>query len=586
MKWNIKSKAPSAFLKQFPEYSSLICNLLYNRNIKTQKQIDEFFNPDYLDDIHDPFLLKGMKKAVTRIIKAIEKKEKIFIYGDYDADGVCSSSILFLTLKELGVKNPGIYIPDRDKEGHGLNENSIVSLSEKKANLIITVDCGCTNFKEIDLAKSLGIDVIITDHHSLRDKIPNAFVLIDPFQKGDKYPFKELAGAGVTYKLACALLRSINKEKSVPFEKWLLDITAIATIADMMPLIRENRALVKYGLGVLAQTKWPGLQELMKISGIDPKIIHSSKNGEAPLTNLNTQMIGFGIGPRLNAAGRMDHANAAYDLLITKNKEKAVVLAEQINNNNVKRQSLTDKIVKEIESRLNKKELENSNCKFIFEGDSDWPVGLVGLIAGKIARKYNVPTIIYQEKKDLIQASCRSIAQFDLIKAFSKCLNFFDDFGGHKQACGFRMKIKNLSKVKNIFGKIAEKELKDVNMEQSLDIDAEMQLEDINWKSYDCIQNFAPFGIGNLEPKFLVKKAEIISCRTVGNGDKHLKLELIIFGKNSIMKRINAIAFGMGDKNEALKKENLVDIVFELILNEWNNNRSLEMKIIDLRLSL
>lgn len=585
MKWNIKSKAPSAFLKQFPEYSSLICDLLYNRNIKTQKQIDEFFNPDYLDDIHDPFLLKGMKKAVARIIKAIEKKEKIFIYGDYDADGVCSSAILFLTLKELGVKNPGIYIPDRDKEGHGLNENAITSLSKKEVKLIITVDCGCTNFEEIDLVKSLGIDVIITDHHSLRDKIPNAFALIDPFQKGDKYPFKELAGAGVAYKLACALLKSINKDKSVPFEKWLLDITAIATITDMMPIIGENRALVKYGLGVLAQTKWPGLQELMKISGINPKIIHSSKNGEAPSTNLNTHMIGFGIGPRLNAAGRMDHANAAYDLLITKDKKKAKALAEQINKNNVKRQSLTDKIVKEIESRLNKKEIENNNCKFIFEGDPNWPVGLIGLVAGKITGKYNIPTVIYQEKRDIICTSCRSTVQFDLIEAFNKCLHFFDDFGGHKQACGFRMKKDNLNKVKSIFSKIIEKKLKDIDIEKSLDIDAEMKLKDIDWKNYDYIQNFAPFGKGNLEPKFLVKKAEIINCRTVGNGDKHLKLELIIFGKKSMIKKINAIAFGMGDKNEALKKGNLVDVVFELIVNEWNNNRNLEMKIIDLRLS-
>ena len=583
MKWNLKSKAPSAFLKQFPEYSPLICNLLYNRNIKTQKQIDEFFNPDYLDDIHDPFLLKGMKKAVERIVKAIEKKEKIFIYGDFDADGVCSSAILFLTLKELKAKKPEIYIPDRDKEGHGLNEDAINFLSKKGAKLIITVDCGCTNFKEIDLAKSLGIDVIVTDHHLLMDKVPESLILIDPFQKGDKYPFKELAGAGVAYKLACALLKSF---KNNSFEKWLLDLTAIATVADMMPIIGENRALVRYGLGVLAQTKWPGLQELMKVSSMNPKIIHSSKNGEAPLTNLNTHMLGFAIGPRLNAAGRMDHANIAYKLLIAKDKKTASALAEQINKNNIKRQKLTDEITQEVEKRLDKKEIKNNNYKFVFEGDPDWPVGLLGLIASKIARKYNIPTVIYQEKGDMICASCRSIAQFDLIGAFSECLNFFDDFGGHKQACGFRMKKDNLNKVKSVFGKIAERELKNINVEQVLDIDTEMELEDISWKNYDYLQNFTPFGRGNLEPKFLIKKAEIINCRTVGNGNKHLKLELIIFGKKSMVKKINAIAFGMGDKSEALKKGNLVDVVFELIINEWNNNRNLEMKVIDMRLSL
>ena len=585
MKWNLKPKAPSAFLKQFPEYSPLICNLLYNRNIKTQKQIDEFFNPDYLDDIHNSFLLKGMKKAVERITEAIRKKEKIFIYGDFDADGVCSSAILFLALKELGVKSPGIYIPDRDKEGHGLNEDAINFLAKKGANLIITVDCGCTNLKEVDVANSIGMDIIITDHHLLRDKLPKATALIDPFQKGDKYPFKELAGAGVAYKLACALLTSVNKGKSASFQKWLLDLAAIATITDMMPIIGENRALVKYGLGVLAQTKWPGLKELMKVSGMNPKIINSSKEGEAPLTNLNVHMIGFGIGPRLNAAGRMDHANIAYELLITKNKEKAKILSEQINKSNTKRQSSTEKIVQEINNRLNEKKID-SNFKSIFEGDPNWPVGLVGLVAGKIAGKHNVPTVIYQEKGNMIHASCRGIPQFNLIEAFSKCINYFDDFGGHKQACGFRMKKENLKKVISIFSKVAEKELKNINIEQMLDVDTEIQLEDISWQNYDQIQSFSPFGKANLEPKFLVKKAEIISCRTVGNGNKHLKLELIIFGEKSLVKRINAIAFGMGNKNEVLKKGNLVDVIFELIINEWNNNRSLEMKVIDLRLSL
>ena len=583
MKWNLKSKAPSAFLKQFPEYSSLICNLLYNRDIKTQKQIDEFFNPDYLDDIYDPFLLKGMKKAVGRIVKAIEKKEKIFVYGDFDADGVCSSAILFLTFKKLKAKKPEIYIPDRNKEGHGLNENAINFLSKKGAKLIITVDCGCVDFKEVDLAKSLGIDVIITDHHLLRDKLPNAFALIDPFQKGDKYPFKKLAGAGVAYKLACALLKSF---KNGSFEKWLLDLVAIATVADMMPIIGENRALVKYGLGVLAQTKWPGLKELMKVSGIDPKIVQSSKNGEAPLTNLNVQMLGFMIGPRLNAAGRMDHANIAYNLLIAKDKKKASILAEQINKNNTKRQSLTDEIVRKVEKRLDKRKIENNSYKFIFEGDSEWPVGLLGLIAGKITGKYSIPTVIYQEKEDMICASCRSVVQFDLMKAFSKCLNLFDDFGGHKQACGFRMKKNNLNKVKDIFSKEVERELKNIDIEQVLDIDAEMKLEDVSWQNYDNIQKFAPFGRNNSEPKFLIKKAEIVDCRTVGNGNKHLKLGLMIFGENSIAKKFNAIAFGMGGKGEVLKKGNLVDVIFELIINEWNNNRSLEMKVIDLRLSL
>lgn len=579
MKWNLKPKAPSAFLKQFPEYPSLICQLLYSRGIKSQKDIDEFFNPDYSDNIHNPFLMKDMKKAVERISKAIKEKEKIFIYGDFDADGVCSTAILYLTFKELNFSNVDIYIPDRETEGHGLNKNAVEFIKREKGHLIITVDCGCVDFEEVELANSLGIDVIITDHHLLRNKKPKTLALINPFQEKDKYPFKELAGAGVAYKLACALLRHFKNEY---FEKWLLDITAIATVADMMPLIGENRALVKYGLGVLAQTKWDGLKELMKVSGISPKVVKSSRKGEVPLTNLNAHMLGFALGPRLNAAGRMDHANIAYNLLVS-NRTKAKILAERINHNNSERQKLTDEIAKQVEERLRKTGIKEN--KFVFEGDPDWPSGLIGLIAGKITSRYNIPTVIYQEREDKICASCRSISQIDLVKIFSKCLNLFNDFGGHKQSCGFKADKSNLDKIKNVFIKEIKKQMDGVEIEEILDIDAQLELEDISWKNYDFIQDFAPFGKKNKEPRFLIKKAEIVSCRTVGNGSKHLKMELMVFGKDSNLKKINAIAFGMGDKNRALKEGSLVDVVFEMILNEWNNNRSLEMKIIDLRLS-
>ena len=236
-------------------------------------------------------------------------------------------------------------------------------------------------------------------------------------------------------------------------------------------------------------------------------------------------------------------------------------------------------------ARLEKNEVKVSESKFIFEGSSNWPVGLAGLVAGKIARKYNVPTVIYHEKGDMVYSSCRSIAQFDLMSAFSKCSEYFNDFGGHKQACGFRMKKNNLDKVKSAFGKVANKELSNVDIESSLDIDVELSLGDISWLNYDNIQKFAPFGRSNLEPVFLIKGAEIIDCRTVGNGHKHLKLGLMIFDKSSGAKKINAIAFGMGDKEGVLKNGSLVDAVFGLIAKEWNNNRNLEMKIIDLRLS-
>jgi len=579
MKWQVKSKAPSAFFKKFPEYSSLISQLLYNRELKTQEQIDEFFNPDFREDIHDPFLLKGMKKATKRIRQAIEKQEKIFIYGDYDADGVCSTAILYLTMKKLGAKDPGIYIPDRDKEGHGLNKGSIKKLAESGAKLIITVDCASSDIEEVDLANSLGVDVIITDHHQLRDKLPKAISIINPFQKGDQYPFKGMAGAVVAYKLACALLT-----KEALLKKWLLDLAAIATVADMMPLMGENRTLVKYGLGVLAQTKWLGLRELMKTAQISPKVIKPSSNGDVPVTNLNSHTLAFVLGPRLNAAGRMDHANNAFHLLIAENQKDAEILAKQLNQNNSARQGLTDKIVREIKTRLDKQFDQDKSPKLIFEGSQNWPVGLLGLVAGKISDKYCRPTIIYQEKGDIICASCRGIPQFNLIKMIEESASCFDDFGGHKEAAGFRMKKKNLNKVRDAFVKRAEEKIKDEELVSVLDIDAEVSLDQINWHNYDQIEHFEPFGRFNPKPRFLTKAVEIGSLRTVGNNDNHLKMELVMFDDGlRTAKSFKAIGFYLGKWREELKKGDLIDLVFEFLVDEWNGQRNLQIKIVDLK---
>ena len=585
MKWQIKPKAPSAFFKQFPELSPLVAQLIYNRGLKTQKQVDEFFNPDYQEDIHDPFLLKDMSKAVKRINRAIKKKEKITVYGDFDADGVCSSVIVYLTLKELGVKNLDVYIPDRVKENHGLNEKSVRQINKNKTNLIIVVDCASTDLKEADLVKSLGMDLIITDHHRPGKKIPQTVAFVNPWQKGDKYPFKELSGAGVAYKLVCALLSAQEKKIDHSFKKWLLDLVAIATVADVMSLVGENRTLVRYGLGVLAQTKSIGLQELMKVAKIDPEIRQISTNGEAPSTNLDTYTLGFVLGPRLNAASRMDHANVAFQLLITQNKKKAKELAQKLNQNNLDRQSLTEKITRELNKRLEEKISRGEDSKLIFEGSPDWPIGLVGLIAGKIKDKYCQPAVVYHQKGDLIHASCRGVPQLDLMEIFSQVAHLFEDFGGHKESAGFRMKRKNLEKAKKLLTQLVEKELKEEELTPCLNIDLELSLADIDWQNYDQIELFAPFGKANPKPVFLTKKAEISDLRVVGNNGKHLKMELLLFGKNSgRAKNFNAIAFGLGDKESILKKGQLVDVVFEMIVNQWNGHRGLEIKVIDLRL--
>ncbi len=586
MKWQVKPKAPGAFFKKFPEYSSLIGQLLYNRGLKTQKQIDEFFNPDFLEDFHDPFLLKGMRKAVKRILQAIKKKEKIVIYGDYDADGVCATAILFLTLKNLGFENLDYHIPDREKENHGLNEKSVRTLAQAGAKLIITVDCASRDLAEVDLANSLGLDVIITDHHELGDKLPSVVALINPLRKGGKYPFQDLAGAAVAYKLAWALL-STKEGKSLNYlKKWLLDLVALATVADVMPLIGENRTLVKYGLAVLAQTKWLGLQELMKVAQVDAQVSQPSSIGQAPSTNLDVYTLGYILGPRLNAAGRIDHANNAFQLLVTQNRKEAKELAERLNQNNLTRQNLTDKIVQEVISRLEKRMAQGENSKLIFEGSPDWPVGLIGLVAGKISDRYCRPTFIYQEKEGRIFASGRTVPQFDLIKTIEKSAHLLDNFGGHKKAAGFQTKKDNLEQVKKIFYQLAEEKLKEEDLVPQVNIDMELSLEDINWSNYEAIQRFAPFGQANPQPKFLAKGLEVKDARIVGNNGRHLKMELMIFDSQSSRGRtFKAIGFNLGQWQEKLKVGDAIDMVFELIADEWNGYRDLQLKIVDLKSS-
>ena len=591
MQWCVKPKAPKEFFNQFPEFSPLILQLLYNRGITTQEKIDEFFNPDYSSDLHNPFLLKDMEKAVERILKAIESKEKIVIYGDYDTDGVCSTAILYLTLKELGAEKIDVYIPDRDKERHGLNENSIRLLKKANTDLIITVDCGSDNIKEVDLARDLNIDVIITDHHEVKDKLPYAIAVVNPKRKDDKYPFKELAGAGVAFKLVQAISETVynsnpkDGEKLKNFQKWLLDLVAIATVTDVMPIIGENRTLVKYGLGVLAQTRWVGLKELMKVAGINPKVTRYSVSGEAPLSNLNTYTLGFILGPRISAASRIDHADVAFKLLITQSKEEAIELAKELNERNIKRQNLTDQIVKEIEERI---ESKVDKEKIVFEGDEKWPAGLVGLVASIISEKYRRPTFISQIKKDIIYTSARSaIDTFNIIDSIKECSDLLEKYGGHPGAAGFTIRRENLKKVRERLVNIADKILEEEDLIPKLEIDAEVSPSEINWENYEKLEEFEPFGERNPYPKFLVRNLIVNGMNIVGNDNKHLKMTLISEDNERVsgVHLFKAIGFDLGHFYDKVKIGDKIDLVFEFLVDEWEGFRDLQLKIIDLKVS-
>ena len=616
-RWLINKKYPVKFGKKFPEFTEVVLQLLWDRNLKTQEQIDEFFNPDYETDLHDPYLMKDMKKTVKRIYEAIEKNEKILVYGDYDVDGITSSAIIINTLTELKsiiskIKKEkakefiDIYIPDRETEGYGLNKKAIKKAKENKTDLIITVDCGISSAVEIETANKLGIDVIITDHHHPPEKIPKALAVINPKQKNCKYPFKELAGVGVAFKVAQALIfRVTNRDTSegdIPecrlqkypyllhitpgFEKWLLDLVVLGTVADCVGLIGENRTLSKYGLLVINKTKRIGLKKLVSTAGLTTR-----ENGNIQKKKIiDTTAISFILAPRLNAAGRMDHANTSYELLTTESEKRAGELVGKLEKNNYSRQRLTEKTINEIKSRISK--YKSDLPKIIIESDPEWKIGIVGLVAGKLTDEYARPFLILRESKDESAGSGRSIPEFNLIETIEKCGDILINFGGHSQAAGLKIKNSNLKKFRKKINSIADEILKEDDLVPFVEIDFEINHEQINWQLIDEIEKFKPFGQENKNPVFVVKKLEVHEVRSVGNGNSHLKLCFKTILKNKSVKYFPAIAFRLGelakempDKKPGLRWGDIVDVVFQLEINEWNGNRELQMNVLDLKIS-
>ncbi len=605
-KWLINKKYPVKFGKEFPEFTPVVLQLLWDRNLKTQEQIDEFFNPDYETDLHDPHLMKDMKKSVKRIYEAIDKNEKILVYGDYDVDGVTSSAIIVNTLVELKAVISGIekmkakefievYIPDREAEGYGLNKKAIEKAKGNEIDLIVTVDCGISSVAEIETANKLKIDVIITDHHHPLEKIPKALAVINPKQKNCKYPFKELAGVGVAFKVSQALIKNLesyNSKKSKSyslnpgFEKWLLDLVVLGTVADCVSLIGENRTLSKYGLLVINKTKRIGLKKLVSVAGLTTR-----ENGNVQKKKtIDTTAISFILAPRLNAAGRMDHANTSYELLITESEKEAEELVSKLDKNNYSRQQLTEKTIQEIKSRVSK--YKGDLPKIIIESDSEWKIGIVGLVAGKLADEYARPFLILREREDESAGSGRSIPKFNLIEAIEKCEDVLINFGGHSQAAGLRMKNSNLKKFRKKINSIADEILKETDLVPLLKIDSEINQEQIDWQLIDEIEKFKPFGQENKSPIFVVKKLEVHEVRSVGNGNAHLKLCFKTILKDGKVKYFSAIGFRLGklaeeisDGKPGLRWGDIVDVVFQLEINEWNGNRELQMNVLDLKIS-
>ena len=431
--WRIAEPFPNSFKDKFPHLSDIILQLLWQRQLDTPEKIEEFLHPDWASHVHDPFIFRDMEKSVARIYEAKKNGETIGIFADYDSDGVCGGAVLATTFRAIGV--PYLtYIPHRELEGYGLKNAAIDFFKTEKVRLIITCDCGIANREQIAYAAEQGIDVIVTDHHTAPPDLPDrAFALLHPHLPNEPYPFKDLSGGGVAFKFAQGILRPYDGELKYDgqiittdgFEKWLLDLVAIAAVADMVPLLGESRTLVKHGLIVLNKNRRLGLQKLFSIAKITPG-------------KLDTRSIGFQIAPRINAAGRMNHANNAFKLLMSLDPTEAEGFATELQLNNVARQKLTEKITKEVFALIEDQKLAEQPV--IYALNPDWPLGLMGLVAGKVADQFNRPTLLFTLKEGRPAASARSVPSFNLIIGLQAHADYFAHFGGHPAAAGLTLK--------------------------------------------------------------------------------------------------------------------------------------------------
>ena len=537
--------------------SELLATVLVNRNIKTDEEITLFLNPTR-NDFHDPYLMPDMKIAVDRIIKAIDEKEKTMIYGDYDVDGITSITVLSKFLNQCGL-NVGYYIPNRLNEGYGLNKKAIKTIADEGYKLIITVDCGISSTEEIDYAYSLGMEVIITDHHEPLDILPNALAIIDCKRKDNKYPFNSLAGVGVSFKL----IQAIGQRLNLPEKEYLkyLDIVCIGTISDIVPLVDENRVIAKLGLMLIKQTKTPGVKALLKATSYK---------------EVNSTTVSFGIAPRINACGRMGHEKDALELFLTENIVEAEQITEKLNEYNKQRQNIEKRIFEEAIAKIEKNEENKKNM--IILGSENWHHGVIGIVSSKITELYYKPSILICFENDNGKGSGRSIPGFDLHEALCLASDYLEKYGGHEMAVGLSLKKKDFKAFKEKLESIAEN-LHTDELTPIIKIDKEITLNDIKIENVKELNLLEPFGESNKTPIFIYRNLKIDSIRALSEG-KHLKLTLK--DENKI---INAIGFNMGKYSEEYLIGDKIDVIGVLEINTFNGIESVQINMKDIRKS-
>ena len=568
-RWRIFEPAPNTFLDAVPEHP-LLAQVLYNRGLHSADDAIAFLRNDDAV-VENPYRLMDMVPAVTRILQAIETGETICVYGDFDADGVTSTALLVTALQVAGAR-VGPYIPDRVDEGYGLNVEAIERIS-RKAGLLVTVDCGIRSVLEVQRAVELGLDVIVTDHHSVGSILPPALAVINPQRKDCASGFGYLAGVGVAYRLAQAVLRAVSRQSWSPItpdqatelEQQLLDLVAIGTVADMMPLQGQNRSLVMRGLAQLNRSQRPGLQSLMGVADLRPGTVDSTA-------------IAFGLGPRINAAGRLGESMLAYELLRTTDPVKAFDYAARLETLNNDRRRLTDAALIEAEQQL--AGLNGDDPALVTIASEHFLPGIVGLVAGKLSERFYRPAVVVEQGVDFSRGSARSIPELDISAALDQVSDMLVRHGGHSRAAGFTVETARLPEFSEALQGIAASGLAGYDdLRPTLAVDAQVEFDQLGWALAEQFARLEPMGQGNPTPLLLGHNLRVREARTVGKG-KHLKLTI---DEHEGSRVLDGIAFNMGDCARSLVRDDRIDAVFSLEVNVWQDRRRLQLNIQDLR---
>ncbi len=556
-RWQVAPAPPSDHAIKFKDADPFLLQILYQRGLADPSEVEAFLdrrppNPD------DPFLLQGMESAVERIERAIKERDSIAVYGDFDADGVTASVLLVQALRAMGAERVQPYIPHRIEEGYGLNRGALEQLAKQGNRLVITVDCGIRAVEQISEAQQMGLDIIVTDHHTVSSGLPPAVAVIDPKREDDQYPNPGLAGVGVAFKLVQGLTQSGIKMKDLE-EEDLLDLVALGTVADLAPLLGENRSLVHRGLRVINAARRPGIAALLKQAGVRPGYATAGT-------------IGYGLGPRINAAGRMAHAYDAAKVLITPDVDEAEQLAEKLNTLNRDRQEKT----REMTDRAMAMAVEDSeDTMLLFAADHDFPSGIVGLIASRLAESHYRPAVVVHIGEKTAVGSCRSIAEFHITDALDQCEHLLVKHGGHAAAAGFTVETDMLPALRDRLIALAREQLSCKMLTPQLNIDTELELGDLVFLRR-VFDNLEPCGYANPTPLILSRNVQVQNCRAVGRDKAHLKLT---FAEGN--RTYDAIAFRMGQHFNEI--QNRMDLVYHLEENEWNGRINLQLNVQDMR---